>query len=118
VARWATLSVLRVPHHGAWGMAIAVAIASAVPTYLAVVELGMSDGVSPFDRWIARGIVIALAGLAAMWFAEFLFDGPVRFVTLVLVWLATSWIAMRYGLPLEDRVGLGKFSRTLRLDGR
>jgi O-antigen/teichoic acid export membrane protein len=118
VALWATLSVLLVPDHGAWGMAIAVAIASAVPTYLAVVELGMSDGVSPFDRWIARGIVIALAGLAAMWFAEFLFDGPVRFVTLVLVWLATSWIAMRYGLPLEDRVGLGKFSRTLRLDGR
>ncbi|HTM94220.1 MAG TPA: polysaccharide biosynthesis C-terminal domain-containing protein, partial [Croceibacterium sp.] len=115
VALWATLSFLLVPEHGAWGMAIAVAIASVVATYLAVIELQASDGVSPFDRWIVRGVAIALAGLATMWFAEFLFNGPVRFVTLVLIWALTSWVAMRYALPLEDRVGLGKLSRTLRL---
>jgi len=112
---WIVLGLLLVPEYGAWGMAIAVAVASVLSTYLAVIELRASDGVSPFDRWTMRGIAISLVGLAAMWLAEYLFNGPMRFVTLVLVWAATSWIAMRYALPLDDRVGLGKFSRMLRL---
>jgi len=115
VVLWILLGVLLVPDYGAWGMAIAVASASVLSTYLAVIELKASDGVLPFDWWVARGVAIALAGLAAMWFAEYLFNGPVRFVTLVLIWATTSWVAMRYALPLDDRVGLGKLSRALRL---
>src|SRR5690606_19008718 len=49
VVLWAFLGVLLVPDHGAWGMAIAVAAASIMSTYLAVIELKASDGVSPFD---------------------------------------------------------------------
>lgn len=115
IALWALLTAWLVPEHGAWGMAIAVAAASAVPAYLAVAELGMSDKVSPFDSWLLRGLGIALVGLGAMALVRYNLSNWPRFLSLLALWAVTSWLALRYGLPREDRLGLGKFARHLRL---
>jgi O-antigen/teichoic acid export membrane protein len=115
VALWLLLALWLVPDHGAWGMAIAVAVAAAVPAYLAVFELRVSDRIWPFDRWMLSGLVIALVGIAAMAPARIYLDDWPRFLTLVALWAATTWLALRYGLPRDDRAGLGKFARKLRL---
>ena len=115
IAIWISLTVLLVPTMGAYGMAIAVAAATVVPAYAAMVELGVSDGVSPFDRHLFQGLALALVGLAAMWGATLLLGGPVRFGALMLLWPATSWFTLRYGLTREDREGLGGFARRFRL---
>jgi O-antigen/teichoic acid export membrane protein len=115
VALWATLTLMLVPDHGAWGMAIAVAVAAAVPAYLAVFELRASDKVWPFDRWMLTGLLIALLGMAAMAVPRFYLFGWSRFLSVLALWLATSWFALRYGLTHDDRIGLGGFARKLRL---
>lgn len=116
VLSWALLAWLLVPTHGAFGMAVAVAVAIVLPAYAAMVELGISDRISPFDRKLFQGLGIALVGVAAMGLTEYLLDGLARFLTLqFLVWPATTWLALRYGLTREDREGLGGFARKLRL---
>jgi hypothetical protein len=46
--------------------------------------------------------------------AERLFHGPARFAC-ALLWAATSWLTLRYGLTRDDRLALGGLSRRLRL---
>jgi hypothetical protein len=46
---------------------------------------------------------------------EWATGGPVRFVSVTLLWAATTWLTMRYGLTREDREALGGFSRKLGL---
>ena len=111
----ATLALWLVPDQGAWGMAIAVAVAAAVPAYLAVFELRASDKVWPFDRWMLTGLLIALVGMAAMALPRFYLFGWERFLSVLALWAATSWFALRYGLTHDDRIGLGGFARKLRL---
>ena len=48
--------------------------------------------------------------------AERLTHGPVRFVTVLLLWAAASWTALRLGLTRTDREALGGFARVLRLN--
>jgi O-antigen/teichoic acid export membrane protein len=112
---WIALTVLLVPTMGALGMAVAVAAATIAPAYAAMIELRVSDGISPFDYKLFQALGLALIGMAAMWSAEWLFDGLVRFVTLMILWPITSWFTLRYGLTLEDRKGLGGLARRLRL---
>ena len=38
-----------------------------------------------------------------------------RFAPVLLLWAATSWLSLRYGLTREDRQALGGLSRGLRL---
>jgi hypothetical protein len=47
--------------------------------------------------------------------ADLRFDGPGRFALVTLLWAATSWCALRFGLVRGDREALGGLSRTLRL---
>jgi O-antigen/teichoic acid export membrane protein len=115
VALMAALAWWLVPADGAWGMAIAVAAATVAPAYIATIELAISDRVSPFDARLLSGLALALAGLAAMWGAAYVFHGPVRFASLLVLWAAASWLALRHGLSREDREGLGGFARKLRL---
>ncbi|WEK48321.1 MAG: oligosaccharide flippase family protein [Candidatus Andeanibacterium colombiense] len=115
VAMLAALAWWLVPQHGAWGMAIAVAVATVAPAYVASVELAISDRISPFDPRLMAGLVVALAGLGTMWGAAYVFHGPARFVSLLLLWTLVSWLALRHGLSREDREGLGGFARRLRL---
>jgi hypothetical protein len=47
--------------------------------------------------------------------AEAMTSGPVRFGSVLLLWAATSWLTLRYGLSRADREALGGFARKLRL---
>ena len=115
VVIWAVLSLLLVPRIGAMGMAVAIGAATVVTAYAAVVELKVSDGLWPFDLKLLRGLLVALAGVGLMALAEMRFDGPVRFTVVTLIWAATSWCALRFGLVRGDREALGGLSRKLRL---
>jgi O-antigen/teichoic acid export membrane protein len=112
---WALLALLLVPRYEALGMAIAVAAATIAIAYAAVLELRRSDGLWPFERRLFQGLAIALAGVGCMAVAEALLDGPVRFALVTLLWGATSWCALRFGLVRGDREALGGLARTLRL---
>jgi O-antigen/teichoic acid export membrane protein len=112
---WAVLALLFVPTHAEYGMAVAIAVATVATAYAATLELRISDRLSPFDRKLAQGLGIALAGDALMATAEYWLDGPVRFALVALLWAATSWTALRFGLTRPDREALGGLSRRLRL---
>jgi O-antigen/teichoic acid export membrane protein len=112
---WAALALWLTPELGALGMAIAVAAAVLASAWAAAVELRVSDGLSPFGRKLFQALAIALAGVSAMALVEQLAGGPLRFALNVTFWLATSWLALRYGLTREDRLALGGLSRRLRL---
>jgi hypothetical protein len=60
---------------------------------------------------------VALAGIALMALAEQATHGPARFVSVTLLWMLTSWCALRFGLVRSDRDALGGFGRALRLSG-
>lgn len=115
VAVWALLAWLLVPRHGAAGMAVAVGAATVAIAYAATLELRIAEGMSPFDRKLFRGLFVALAGVALMGCAAWLTRGPVRFASVLTLWAAASWCALRFGLVRGDREALGGLSRTLRL---
>ena len=115
VLAWAVLAVLLVPEHGAIGMAIATGVATVVIAYAATLQLRVSDGLSPFDRKLLQGLGAALAGASLMAIASASLGGPSRFAVVLLLWAATSWIALRVGLTRSDRRALGGLSRRLRL---
>ncbi|HLL59271.1 MAG TPA: polysaccharide biosynthesis C-terminal domain-containing protein, partial [Allosphingosinicella sp.] len=114
-ALWALLAAWLVPAMEAMGMAIAVAAATILVAYAATLELRISDGLTPFDSKLFRGLAIALLGLALMALAAYLFRGPARFASVFLFWAAASWCALRFGLIRSDREALGSLGRRLRL---
>jgi O-antigen/teichoic acid export membrane protein len=115
LALWAVLAVLLVPRMGAMGMAIAVASGTVLIAYAAALELRISDGLRPFDARLLRGLLIALIGLGLMAVAARFLGGPVRFASILLLWAAASWCALRFGLVRTDREALGGIARRLRL---
>jgi O-antigen/teichoic acid export membrane protein len=116
VLLWLVLAILLVPDLGATGMALAVGFATIAQAYAATLELTISDRISPFDRKLMLGLAAALAGCAAMGLAERVTHGPVRFASVLLLWAAASWTALRIGLTRSDREALGTLSRVLRLN--
>lgn len=115
VALGAVLAIWLVPAFGAMGMAVATASAMILIAYASALELKISDGLSPFDSKLLRGLAIALAGVGLMAIAEHLFRGPARFASVLLLWAAGSWCALRFGLIRSDREALGSLGRRLRL---
>ncbi|MEA3015450.1 MAG: hypothetical protein QOI38_172 [Sphingomonadales bacterium] len=115
VALWAGLAAWLTPGRGALGMAIAVAAATLVGAWAATIELKLSDGLSPFDRKLFQGLGVALLGVALIGLADRLLAGPAGFAVMLGLWAATTWLALRYTLTRDDRLGLGGFARTLRL---
>ena len=115
VGLWAGLATFLVPAYGAVGMAAAVAAGTLASSYAATIELKISDGLTPFDRKVFQALAIASAGVLLMAGAEYVANGPVRFVSVTLLWAATTWLAMRYGLTRQDRESLGGLSRKLGL---
>jgi O-antigen/teichoic acid export membrane protein len=115
VAIWVALTLALVPSSGAMGMAVAVAAATLAGAYAATLELKISDGLSPFDRRLFAGLSIGIAGIALMAAAEAVTSGPARFVTVLLLWAATSWLTLRHGLARGDREALGGLSGKLKL---
>ena len=112
---WAMMALFLVPRIGAVGMALAVATATVATAYAAVLELRRSDNLWPFERRLFQGLGIALVGVMFMAVTEYLLDGPVRFAIVTVLWAATSWCALRFGLVRGDREALGGLSRRLRL---
>ncbi len=112
---WAALAWLLVPRWAAAGMAVAVGLATAATAYAATIELTVSDRLSPFDRKLFLGLAIALTGVGAMALAEAHSSGPARFASVLALWAAASWCALRFGLTRSDREALGALSRRLRL---
>jgi O-antigen/teichoic acid export membrane protein len=115
VLLWLGLAILLVPRLGAIGMAFAVGAATIAQAYAATLELSLSDRLSPFDRKLFLGLAAALAGCALMGLAERVTHGPARFASVLLLWAAASWAALRLGLTRTDREALGGLSRVLRL---
>jgi O-antigen/teichoic acid export membrane protein len=115
VATWIILSLILVPRYGAEGMAAAVGIATLVIAYAATLELQISDGLTPFDLKLFLGLAAALVGVGLMWAAGTRLHGPARFATVLALWAATSWTALRFGLTRGDRDSLGGLARALRL---
>lgn len=115
VVLWLGLALWLTPTQGAFGMAIAVAVAIIVSTYAAAIELRISDGLNPFGRKLFQALAIAMVGIGAMALVEYLTGGPVRFVSNMIIWAVTSWFTLRYGLTRDDRLALGGLSRRLRL---
>jgi O-antigen/teichoic acid export membrane protein len=116
VLLWLGLALLLVPRIHATGMAFAVGAATIAQAYAATLELSLSDRLSPFDRKLFLGLVTALLGCAAMALAERLTHGPARFASVLILWAAASWTALRLGLTRTDRDALGGFARVLRLN--
>ena len=112
---WALLAYFLVPVYAGLGMAIAVAAATILIAYAATLELRISDGLWPFDRKLFLGLGIALFGNALMALTGYGLNGPPRFALVTLLWAATSWLALRFGLTRSDRQALGGLSRSLRL---
>jgi len=115
IALWLGIAWWLAPGTGAHGMAWAIAIATVVSTYAATLELQISDGLQPFDRKLFQSLGLALAGVGLMAAAEYFLHGPVRFAIIFLLWAATSWFTMRFGLTRGDREALGGLSRRLKL---
>jgi O-antigen/teichoic acid export membrane protein len=115
VAVWAALGLVLVPLHGAAGMAVAVGAATVAIAYMATLELHVTEGLSPFDRKLFRGLFVALLGVALMGLAARYSSGPVRFASVLTLWALASWCALRFGLVRGDREALGGLARTLRL---
>ncbi|HEX5182589.1 MAG TPA: oligosaccharide flippase family protein [Allosphingosinicella sp.] len=116
VLLWLGLAIALVPRLDAHGMAYAVGAATIAQAWAATLELRLSDRLSPFDRKLFLGLGTALAGCAAMALAERLTHGPARFASVLLLWAAASWTALRLGLTRTDREALGGFARMLRLN--
>jgi O-antigen/teichoic acid export membrane protein len=112
---WAVLAAMLTPRYGPLGMAIAIAAAIVASAYAATIELRISDGLSPFGRKLFQGLGVALSGVALMALAEAAAGGPARFAAVFLIWAATSWLTLRYGLTRLDREALGGVARRLRL---
>ncbi len=114
VATWAVLLALLVPRLGGTGMAAAVAAGAAIVTVLAAVELRWTRRLSPIDRGVGTSLLVAGAGALLMAGAAAL-PSPARPLLLLLLWAATSWVALRFGLGPADHEALGKAGRKLRL---
>jgi O-antigen/teichoic acid export membrane protein len=115
VLLWAGLAAWLTPEYGALGMAIAIGAAVVAAAYAATLELRLSDGLSPFDRKLVQALGLALVGVGLMGLAEYVADGPLRFVLVLLLWLGTTWLTLRHGLTRTDREALGGLSRRLGL---
>ena len=115
VAAWAALAFLLVPTRGEMGMAVAVAAATLIAAAAATVELAVTERLTPFDRRLFQGLAVALAGVALMGGAAQVTHGPVRFLSVLLLWALASWCALRFGLVRGDREALGGLSKKLRL---
>ena len=115
VALWAVATAWLVPGLGPMGMAISVGLATIAITFASAAELAISDGISPFDRKLFVALAVAAGGVGLMALAEQSTSGPTRFASVLILWAATSWCALRFGLVRSDREALGGVARKLRL---
>ncbi|HJS12593.1 MAG TPA: polysaccharide biosynthesis protein, partial [Sphingopyxis sp.] len=100
------------------GVTLATAIGLVVMAAIPMLQLAIVEKLHPFDAQFPavalRGIAITLvAGIAAV-FVDLLPDA-ISLPLLGMIAVAAIWLALRFALPLADRVSLGKTARKLRL---
>jgi O-antigen/teichoic acid export membrane protein len=115
---WLVLALWLVPTHGAFGMAIAVSVAVVATAWVAVAELRISDGLTPFGVGFWRAVAAGIFIIGALWLAgEAL--GPlgaaVRAIGLLFLFWPLLWLGLRFGLDADDKTALGKLGKRLRL---
>lgn len=113
---WLLLALWLVPAYGALGMALAVSAAVVVTAWAAVIELGISDRLSPFGAGFWRAILLGLGTIALLWLAgEALapLGARTRALGLVVLFWPLLWLGLKWGLEAEDKMALGKFGRKL-----
>jgi O-antigen/teichoic acid export membrane protein len=115
---WLVLALLLVPSYGALGMAVAVATAVVATAWAAVIELQISDRLSPFGAGFWRALATGVATVALLWLAgEMLaaFGARVRAIGLFALFWPLLWAGLKLGLNRLDKAALGTFGQRLRL---
>ena len=100
------------------GVTLATALGLVVMGAIPTIQLAITEKLHPFDAQFPavalRGVAITLvAGTAAM--AADLLPDALSLPLLGLIAAASIWLALRFALPLADRMSLGKTGRKLRL---
>ena len=117
-ALWLALALWLVPEYGALGMAIAVSAAVVATAWAAVLELRISDGLTPLGAGFWRALAAGVLIISALWLAgEGLapFGAPVRAIGLLILFWPLLWLGLRFGLDTADKAALGKLGKTLHL---
>jgi O-antigen/teichoic acid export membrane protein len=115
---WLLLATWLVPQYGALGMAVAVSVAVVVTAWAAVIELRLSDRLSPFGTGFWRAALAGAAIICALWLAGEALSGfgmRVRAINLLLLFWPLLWVGLKWGLQDEDKAALGKLGHRLRL---
>lgn len=118
LALWLLLACWLVPIHGALGMAISVSVAVVVTAWAAVIELRISDALSPFGAGFRRAVLAGAAIIALLWLSgEALapLGTTIRAISLFGLFWPLLWLGLRYGLDDVDKAALGKLGRKLHL---
>lgn len=114
IAVWLLLLFLLVPTGRGVGMAVAVAAATAITAWAAVVELRCLHGWRAM-KGLWRCLAIAALESVIMAIGVAVLAGVLRFAFLIVVWVVSTWIALRWGLEREDRHAFGSWATRLRL---
>ena len=109
------------PQYQTIGVAFAVATGQLVIAFLSVWQLSRMEKLQPFDGSFIRLLCGAsLACLVILIAGVFTSSAPayVNGIVILSVYLAAIWMSVRFALPKNDRVALGKLGRRLRLSPR
>lgn len=115
---WLGLALWLVPDHGALGMAISVSVAVVASAWAAVIELRISDRLSPFGSGFWRAAVAGTVVILLLWtIGEALdpYGARIRAIGLFTIFWPSLWLALKFGLGDEDKAALGKLAARLRL---
>ena len=100
------------------GVTLATATGLVVMAAIPTLQLAVIERLHPFDAQFPavalRGVAITVIAGAAAMLADLLPDA-ISLPLLVLIAIAAIWSALRFALPIADRLSLGKTGRALRL---
>jgi hypothetical protein len=100
------------------GVTLATAIGLVVMAAIPTLQLAITEKLQPFDAQFPavalRGIAITLVAGTVAVLVDLLPDW-LSLPLLLLTAVASIWLALRFALPLADRMSLGKTGRKLRL---
>lgn len=115
---WITLALVLTPTFGAVGMAISVAVSLNVVALLSLLQLYWSHRLHPFQPPFWRTFFVsALAALLVLTSeaAVSQWSEAAGAVVAVVMFAASFWLSLRFGLCQPDRAALGRFAKWMRI---